>query len=215
VAIIAAAASIVFVAGTLSEVVLGDEPYHFTFARAWADAGVCHRPVHHPLYASGEAGWVTHPRRRLTPSQQAVFEYLRTETPADARVIYPGEVLVAQAKRQAVWSQLRDPETGAACITGFLREKQPEKVWAILDYNAVTYVCVDPTWVYRDGAQVVGFGYPESFVKRLATFPFLERVAGDWPGIELWKVKGVPAEAGSRPGGGGAPDDGAPVDGPA
>ncbi|HUU35667.1 MAG TPA: glycosyltransferase family 39 protein, partial [Vicinamibacterales bacterium] len=56
-AIILAATAIVFIAGATSDVVVGDEVYYTMFAEAWHDAGVCHRPVHHPLYASGEAGY--------------------------------------------------------------------------------------------------------------------------------------------------------------
>ena len=145
----------------------------------------------------GVTGWAVHNRRHLTASQRAVFEYLRTETPVDARVLYPGEVLIARAKRQAVWSQLKNPETGSVYITGFLRETDPERIRRLLHANAVTHICVDWTQVYRDGAQVVAFGCPESFVKRLRTLPFLEEVEGDWPGMELWKVirKGDGGEA--------------------
>jgi hypothetical protein len=49
---------------------------------------------------------------------------------------------------------------------------------------------VDERRVYADFGEVVGFGYPRSFVERLRTLPFVEKVEGDWPGIELWRVKG-------------------------
>jgi len=51
---ILAASAIVFVAGLLSEVVLGDEVYHTVFAQTWAGAGPLNRPTHPPIYASGQ-----------------------------------------------------------------------------------------------------------------------------------------------------------------
>lgn len=148
------------------------------------------------LAAFGQLGamaWYVKAQRSLAPGQRAVFAYLRDEMPPDTRILYPGEVMVAQTKRRAVWSQLKNPETDTIYITGFLRETDPERIQAILDFNGVDYICVDERRVYKDRGEVVGFGYPRSFVKRLPTLPFLERVEGDWPGIELWHVKGKSA----------------------
>jgi len=138
----------------------------------------------------GATAWYVGAQRILTPGQRAVFEYLRTRTPQDTRILYPGEVMILQARRQAVWSQLRDPETGLMYIPGLLRETDPERIRRWIAANAVTHICVDERRVYADFGEVVGFGYPRSFVERLRTLPFVEKVEGDWPGIELWRVKG-------------------------
>jgi hypothetical protein len=145
----------------------------------------------------GMTAWYVGAQRTLTPGQRAVFEYLRTRTPQDARILYPGEVMILQARRQAVWSQLKNPEEGNLYITGFLCETDPERIRRLLRANAVTHICVEEWRVYADFGEVVGFGYPRSFVERLRTLPFLERVEGDWPGMELWKVirKGDGGEA--------------------
>jgi len=140
----------------------------------------------------GATAWHVGVQRTLTPGQRAVFEYLRTRTPPDDRILYPGEVMILQTRRQAVWSQLKNPETDRGCITGFLRETDPERIRRWLRANAVTHICVDERRVYVDRGEVVGFGYPRSFVERLPTLPFLERVEGDWPGVELWRVKEEP-----------------------
>jgi len=145
----------------------------------------------------GMTAWYVRAQRTLAPGQRALFAYLRSETPTDARILYPGEVMVAQARRQAVWSQLKDPEEGCVYITGFLRETDPERIRRLLHANAVTHICIDERRVYAETGEVVGFGYPRSFVRRLRTLPFLEEVKGDWPGMELWKVirKGDGGEA--------------------
>jgi hypothetical protein len=62
----------------------------------------------------------------------------------------------------------------------------------LLRANGVTHICIDEQRVYKDGGEVVGFGYPRSFVERLRTLPFLERIEGNWPGVELWRVKEKP-----------------------
>jgi len=138
----------------------------------------------------GMTAWYVRAQRTLAPSQRAVFEYLRTRTPQDARIMYPGEVMILQARRQAVWSQLKNPGTGRVHITWLLRETDPERIRRLLRANAVTHICVDERHVYADRGEVVGFGYPRSFVERLRTLPFVEKVEGDWSGIELWRVKG-------------------------
>jgi hypothetical protein len=72
----------------------------------------------------------------------------------------------------------------------FLAETDPEKILNTLRVNSMTHICVEKSRVYVDRTKVVGFGYPRSFVERLPTLPFLERVEGGWLGIELWRVKG-------------------------
>ncbi|MGB2753665.1 MAG: glycosyltransferase family 39 protein [Phycisphaerae bacterium] len=155
------------------------------------------------LAAFGHLGmtvWYVGAQRTLTPGQRAVFEYLQARTPQDARILYPGEMMIIQARRQAVWSQLKNPETGSAYITGFLSETNPDAIRTLLDANGVTYICIDERRVYEEMGEVVGFGYPRSFVERLPTLPFLERVEGDWPGMELWRVKGETVGEAPAPG---------------
>ena len=53
-AAIVAAAVVVFAAGVRGKVVVGDECYHFMFARAWSEAGLADRPAFNPLYGSGD-----------------------------------------------------------------------------------------------------------------------------------------------------------------
>jgi len=139
----------------------------------------------------GVTAWYVGAQRTLAPGQRAVFEYLRTRTPKDARILYPGEVMVAKARRQAVWSQLKDPESNLsrATITELLGETDPERIRRLLRANGMTHICVEKSRVYADCGEIVGFGYPRSFVERLRTLPFVEKVGGDWPGVELWRVK--------------------------
>ena len=54
VAVILAGTLVTFFAGATSDVVKGDEGYHLGFARSWAEAGLAHRPLFNPLYASGQ-----------------------------------------------------------------------------------------------------------------------------------------------------------------
>ena len=138
----------------------------------------------------GVTAWYVRAQRTLTPGQRAVFHYLQTRTPKDARILYPGEVMIAQTRRQAVWSQLRDPEMDHPSLVQFFAETDPEKILNTLRANGMTHICVEKSRVYVDHGEVVGFGYPRSFVERLPRLPFLERVEGGWSGIELWRVKG-------------------------
>ena len=141
----------------------------------------------------GAAGWVTYQRRHLTPSQRAVFAYLRENTPEGPRVLYPGESIMIEARRPVVWNHLTEPETREACITPFLIQYGPEKMLAVLRANRVDYICVDEKRILSGPlAKAERGGYPRAFVDRLPTLPFLENISGDWPGVELWRVKEEP-----------------------
>ena len=176
---------------------------------ARALGGKAHRPWVLGLVAViafahlGVAASFVKDNRRISPARQAVFTYLRKDASERAqwsekapRVLYPGEALVVHARCQAVWSQLKNPETNGCWITGLLQEEREDKIREILQFNAVDYICVDPAQVYKDKVEVVGFGYPRSFVERLERLPFLEKVRGNWPDdqMQLWKVKTGAAE---------------------
>ncbi len=140
--------------------------------------------------------------RHLTPGQQAVFAYLRTHTPEGTRVMYPGEVIMAEARRPVIWSHLTDPETKRTCLPGFLLQTDPQRIETLLRANRVVYICVDEARILSGPlAKIESGGYPRAFVDQLPTLPFLEEVRGDWPGVALWKVK----EEFVRPGGAGEP----------
>jgi hypothetical protein len=141
----------------------------------------------------GATAWVVNRARHLSPGQEAVFAYLGAHTPPGTRVMYPGEVIMIEARRPVVWRQLTDPETREACITPFLIQYGPEKMLAVLRANRVQYICVEESRILEGPlAPKERGGYPRRFVERLRTLPFLERVEGDWPGVELWRVKEEP-----------------------
>jgi len=130
--------------------------------------------------------------RRLTPGQQAVFAYLRTHTPEGTRVMYPGEVIMAEARRPVVWNHLTDPETGQRCLPELWFLTDPQRIETLLRANRVDYICVEKSRILSGPlAKAERGGYPCAFVDLLPHLPFLEKVAGDWSGtISLWKVNG-------------------------
>ncbi len=149
----------------------------------------------------GAVVWTVHAQRRLTPGQHAVFTYLREETPPDALVLYPGEVVLTQARRRVVWSNLLNPETGRSAINPFLRAYDAGQIEATLRANDVDYLCIDETRIdAADSRSTLVAGYPPTFVARLPELAFLERVPGPWPGITLYRVRPPDAGAGREPG---------------
>jgi len=150
----------------------------------------------------GATAWFVNRARHLTEGQQAVFAYLRTETPVGTRVMYPGESIMIEARRPVVWNHLTDPETKKTCLPEFLLQPDPQRIETLLRANRVDYICVEESRILsRPLAKTERGGYPPAFVRRLPTLPFLEEVRGDWPGVALWKVK----EEFVRPGGAGEP----------
>ncbi len=133
-------------------------------------------------------------RRQLSPSQKAVFTYLRDQTPERSLVLYPGEVLVTEARRPPVWSSLRHPGTGGYGLTAFLRHQTPEQIVQTLRANHIRYAVVDDTHVYDDSIQPEQNGYPKSFTEKLKIAPGLELIEGPWPGMTVYRVTDPPPE---------------------
>ncbi|HUX15388.1 MAG TPA: hypothetical protein VMW52_02890, partial [Phycisphaerae bacterium] len=157
--------------------------------RRWVLALVALAAVAH----LGATAWVVNRARHLSPGQEAVFAYLKAHTLPGTRVLYPGESIMIEAHRPVVWNHLTDPETREACITPFLIQYGPEKMLAVLRANRVDYICVDEKRILSGPlAKAERGGYPRAFADRLPTLPFLENVSGDWPGVELWRVKEEP-----------------------
>ena len=103
-----------------------------------------------------------------------------------AEALQPG---VAAESWPAGWRHLTDPETSEACITPFLIQYDPEKMLAVLRANRAGYICVEESGILsRPLAKTEQGGYPRAFVDNLPNLPFIEKVAGDWPGVTLWKV---------------------------
>jgi 4-amino-4-deoxy-L-arabinose transferase-like glycosyltransferase len=128
--------------------------------------------------------------RQLTPGQETVFAYLRTHTPEGTRVMYPGEVIMALARRPVVWIHLTNPQTQAPCLPDFLTRYDADTMEAVLQANGVAYICIDDRQILTAPlTEAERGGYPRAFVDRLPALPFLEKVGGDWPGITLWRVK--------------------------
>jgi len=127
----------------------------------------------------GATAWVVGGARHLTEGQEAVFAYLRAHTPPGTRVMYPGEVIMAEARRPVVWNHLTDPETKKTCLPDFLIETDPQKIFTLLRSNQVDYLCVEESRILSGPlAEAERGGYPLAFVRRLPTLPFLEEVRG-------------------------------------
>jgi hypothetical protein len=141
----------------------------------------------------GATAWVVGGKRHLTEGQQAVFAYLRTGTPEETRVMYPGEVIMIEARRPVVWNHLTDPETGQTCLPTFLLETDPQKISTLLRFNKVDYLCVEESRILSGPlAKTERGGYPRAFADNLPNLPFVEKVEGPWPGVTLWKMKDDP-----------------------
>ena len=125
-------------------------------------------------------------QRKVTPGQTAVFEYLRDHTPPDTLVLYPGELLMAESNRPVIWAQVRR-------LPILLRERDPDRFLNILQLNNIKYISIFKTKIEEDpGGNRVAGGYLRWWVEQLRTPPFLrflEEVPGDWPDMELWRVK--------------------------
>ncbi len=135
-AIIVLAAAIVAFSGLLAEVSVGDEVYHFGFARAWAEAGLMNRPVHPPQFESG------HP-----PGYFYVSEPLWPFGLAALWQVLPRQQWVAQLY-QAMWYALM--LTSVYLLARHVRRGREAGVLALLLAVSVPMMGVYATLLYID-----------------------------------------------------------------
>ncbi len=128
-------------------------------------------------------------QRLLTPSEREVFRYLRVVSPPGSLVLYPGEVVLAEANRPMVWAHILDQTTRRDSLHSLLFTDSPAEITDHLRFNGVAYVCLDRA--HTSAASTINLigGYPPSFVEKLHQAPGLEKLSGHWgDDIELFRV---------------------------
>ena len=124
-------------------------------------------------------------QRQIPKGIKEGFTYLRNETAPDALIMYPEYVLLEAAHRRFVWGSFNVNHNYELKVLFW--DKKDDKVRGFLVSKEIDYIAVKKSRIYDDSkAHHIG-GYPESFVKRLPSFNFLESVF-DNEEMSIWKV---------------------------
>ena len=120
------------------------------------------------LQAALAAGFVCH-KRRISDPEMAAYAWIRDNTPEDARILFPEQLLTNQTGRVYVWE--------AANPAYILTEATDAERALLLGDLGVTHVAVPLRRLYdpqEEGAHAGG--YPRDFVEKLPALPGFEKV---------------------------------------
>ncbi len=120
-------------------------------------------------------------QRRITPAIQEAADYIKTNTPADAIILYPEYNLTEYASRRIVW-------TSNFWRLGKIFWGNDESTKNLLVENKVQYVLIKKAVIYDDQERRHLRGYPLSFVQRLSGSGFFE-LKFDNKDLSLWELK--------------------------
>jgi 4-amino-4-deoxy-L-arabinose transferase-like glycosyltransferase len=119
--------------------------------------------------------------RRITPAIQDGINYIKSNTPEDAIIMYPEYNLTEYTNRRVVWTsnfwQLGNVFWGSDELTKNLFIK-----------SNVQYILIKKTIIYDDQERRHLRGYPISFVQRLSTSGFFE-LKCDNRELSLWELR--------------------------
>jgi len=107
--------------------------------------------------------------RRISDDDNEGYAWIRRNTPADARIMYPEETVTNQTGRPYVWHLLNPAY--------LMTEATDAERQTMFSYFGVTHVAIPLRRVYdrrKEGAHAGG--YEKHFVEQASTLPYLERV---------------------------------------
>ncbi len=126
--------------------------------------------------------------RHISEWDKAGYAWIRQNTPKEARVMFPEQVLTNQTGRPFMWEVLN--------MAYFMSDATDEQRVAILEYFRVTYIAVPLRRTYdRQKEGDHAGGYARDFVEKLHTRPYLKKVYEN-PGFVVFEFVSVPAESG-------------------
>lgn len=131
------------------------------------------------LQAAVASGYVYH-KRHISEWDEAGYAWIRQNTPEEARVMYPEQVLTNQTDRAFMWYVLNPAY--------LMSEATDEQRVAVLEYFRVTHIAVPLRRVYdnqKEGSHAGG--YARKFVQKLGEMPYVKK-AYENPGFLIYEV---------------------------
>jgi len=169
-------------------------PYleHFRWARILISV-VC-------LFQLLGTSFYVHQHRSIPSGIREGFTFIKRNTPEKALFMYPGYNFIEATGRKFTWASSFQVE---AWVMGkkyptldFSKDKSVLMFWnnkesdvkGIMEINKLDYIVVDKSKIYDDTVVKHFGGYPESFVERLPTLPFVKKIFEN-QAMSIWEVK--------------------------
>jgi 4-amino-4-deoxy-L-arabinose transferase-like glycosyltransferase len=135
-------------------------------------------------------------QRQITFPEEEMLNYIESEVSSDARILTPEELFVSYyTRRPTVW--VNSFQSDVSEFYYVLWGDDEYGVKSVLEEYGVRYVLIQEARVYDDATQRHSGGYPKSFVEKLPTLPFLDKVYEN-EALSIWKVLEARSSLGDR-----------------
>lgn len=126
-------------------------------------------------------------QRRIPPAVKQAYEFIRENTPADARIMCTKNALALHAERVTMW------ESYASLVEMpyLLWSADEKEVLEILGRYKIGYIFVEKDRIYDDQKISHLGGYPKSFVNKVSSFDSLKLVFEN-EAVSIWKITQSP-----------------------
>ena len=108
-------------------------------------------------------------KRRMPADTRAAFDFIKKNTPKDAYIFYPGQILLEAAERRVIWSRF-------GVMPDIFWPKDSVEFKNGIGKMKLDYIAIDKKRIYDDSRIRHFGGYPKSFAERLRIQPFLKLV---------------------------------------
>lgn len=132
----------------------------------------------------GASTYHTYNKRALPPDIKKAYKFIRHTTPKESRILaVEGGALSLHTGRICMW----DSSISMLELPYLFWKANNEEVKNILAKYDVNYILIEAHRTYDDSSTKHVMGYPESFVKKLKTFPCLNLVFKN-DGTQIWQL---------------------------
>jgi hypothetical protein len=122
--------------------------------------------------------------RKLSPPLLKAYEYIRNSTPQDSRFLSPYTDLYLYTGRRVNWSL----ENNLPDLPHLFWKASPKEAEDILKRYEITHIFIPRDMVWNDST-VRNLGkYPRSFLEKLQSYNFLERIFST-EAADIWAVR--------------------------
>ena len=120
-------------------------------------------------------------KRHIPADTKAAFDFIKKDTPRDANVFYPGQILLEATDRKVIWSRF------GLQINKLFWPGDADEFKNAIRTMKLDYIVIDQKRIYDDTNIHHLGGYPKSFVEKLPTRKFLKLVFEN-SSIKIFKV---------------------------
>ncbi|MBN2181971.1 MAG: glycosyltransferase family 39 protein [Sedimentisphaerales bacterium] len=126
-------------------------------------------------------------KRRIAPPVKQAYEFVRTTTPQNARIMCTKNALALHTGRISIWNSY----ASLVELPYMFWNADEKEALEILDKYEIGYIFVEKDRIFDDTKRSHLGGYPQSFLEKVANWSSFERIF-DNEEVAIWKITQSP-----------------------